>query len=117
MEEHRLKVFEKRVLRRIFGPKRDEVAEGWRKLHNEELHNLNSSPSIIRMMKSRRMRWTVHVARMVAKRNEYRIVVGKPEGKGPLGRQRLRLMNNNKMDLSELEWGGIDWTDLAQDRD
>jgi hypothetical protein len=83
-------VFENRVLRRIFGPKRDEVTGGWRKLHNEELHNLYFSPSIIRMIKSRRMRWTRHIARIGVKRNTYRILVGNPEGKGPLGRPRRR---------------------------
>jgi hypothetical protein len=77
-------VFENRVLRRIFGPKRDEVTGGWRKLHNEELHSLYSSPSIIRMIKSRRMIWAGHVARMGAGRNSYRIFVAKPEGKRPL---------------------------------
>jgi hypothetical protein len=80
-KEHRPRVFENRTLRRIFGPKRDEVTGGWRKLHNEELHNLYSSPSIIRMLKSRRMRWAGHVARMGEKRNAYRKLVGKPEGK------------------------------------
>jgi hypothetical protein len=77
-EEHRLRVFENRVLRRIFGPKRDEVRGGWRKLHNEEPHNLYSSPSIIGMIKSRSMRWAWHVARMGKKRNAYRILVGNP---------------------------------------
>jgi hypothetical protein len=85
-EEPRLRVFENRVLRRIFDPKRDEVTAGWRKLHNEELHNLYSSPSTIRMTKIRRIRWEGHVARMGEKRNAYRILVGKPEGKRPLGR-------------------------------
>jgi hypothetical protein len=85
-EEHRLRVFENRVLRRIFGPKREEVTGEWRKLHNEELHNLYSSPNIIRMIKSRRMRWAGQVARMGEKRNAYRILVGKPEGRRPLGR-------------------------------
>jgi hypothetical protein len=80
-EEHRLRAFENRVLTRIFGPKRDEVTGGWRKLHNEELHNLYSSPSIIRMIKSRRVRWAGHVARMGEKRNACRILVGNPEGK------------------------------------
>jgi hypothetical protein len=86
-EEHRLRVFENRVLRRIFGPKRDEETGGWRKLHNEELRNLYSSTSIIRIIKSRRMRWAGHVARMGANRNAYRILGGMPEGKRPLGRQ------------------------------
>jgi hypothetical protein len=80
-KEHRLKVFEKRVLRRIFGPRGDEVTGVWRKLYNEELHNLHSSPIIIRMIKSKRMRWAGHVARMGETRNAYRILVGKPEGK------------------------------------
>jgi hypothetical protein len=84
-------VFENRVLRRIFGPKRDEVKGGWRKLHNEELRHLYSSPNIIRMIKSRRMRWAGHVARMGEKRNTYSLLVGKPEGKRPLGRPRPRL--------------------------
>jgi hypothetical protein len=79
-EKHRLRVFENRVLRRIFGPKRGEVTGGWRKLHNEELHNFPSSPSLIRMIKSRRIRWAGLVARMGAKRNAYGILVGKPEG-------------------------------------
>jgi hypothetical protein len=80
-EEHRLKVFENMVLRRIFGPKRDEVTSEWRKLHNKELHDLYSSPSIIRIMKSQRMRWAGHVARMGEKRNAYRLLVGKPDRK------------------------------------
>jgi hypothetical protein len=80
-EEHKLRVFENRVLRRIFGPKRDGVTGGWRKLHNEELHDLYSSPSIIRIKKLGRMRWAGHVARMGEKRNVYRLLVGKTEGK------------------------------------
>jgi hypothetical protein len=79
-----MRVFENRVLRKIFGPKRDEVIGGWRKLHNEELHNMYCSPSIIRIIKSRRMRWAGHVDRMGEKRNTYRILMGKPEGKRPL---------------------------------
>jgi hypothetical protein len=89
-------VFENRVLRRIFGPKRDEVTGSWRKLHNEELHNLYSSPSIIRMVKPRRMRLAGHVARMGEKRNAYMILVGMPEGKRPLGRPRRRWVDNVK---------------------
>jgi hypothetical protein len=81
-------VFENRVLRRIFGPKRDEVTGEWRKLHNEELHDLYSSPSIIRIIKSRSMRWAGHVARMGEKRNACRLLVGKPDGKRPIGRPR-----------------------------
>jgi hypothetical protein len=89
-EEHRLRVFEDRAQRGIFGPKRDKVIGGWRKLHNEELHNLYCSRSIIRIIKSRRMGWTRHVARMGEKRNACKILVGKPEGKKPLGRPRRR---------------------------
>jgi hypothetical protein len=110
-------VFENRVLRRIFGPKRDEVTGGWRKLHNDELHNLYSSPSIIRMIISTRMRWAEHVARMVKERNAYRILVGMLKGKRPLGRPRHRCVDNIKMDLIEIEWNGMDWIDLDQDRD
>jgi hypothetical protein len=84
-------------------------------LHNEELHDLYSSPSIIRMIKSRRLRWVGHVARIVKKRQACRILVGKPEGKSPLG--RCRLVDNIKMDLTVTGWGGMEWTDLAQDRD
>jgi hypothetical protein len=83
-------VFENRVLRRIFRPKRDEVTGGWRKLHNEELRDLYSSPSIIRIIKARKMRWAGLVARMGEKRNAYRLLVGKPEGKRPLGKPRRR---------------------------
>jgi hypothetical protein len=110
-------VFENRVLRRIFGTKRDEVTGGWRELHNEKLHSLYFSSNIIRMIKSRKMRWAGHVARMEEKRNEYSILVGKPEGKRPLGKPRRRWVDNIKMDLREIEWDGVDWIDLAQDRD
>jgi hypothetical protein len=91
-----------RVLRRIFGPKRDDETGGWIKLHNEELHNLYSSPSIIRVIKSRRMRWAGHVARMEEKRNAYRILVEKPEGKRPLRRPRCRWVDNIKIYLREI---------------
>jgi hypothetical protein len=115
-EEHKLRVFENRVLRRIFGPKGYGMTGGWRKLHNEELHNLYSSPSIIGIIKSRRMRWAGHVARMGEKRNVYRLLVGKPEGKRPLGRPRRRWINNIKMDLLEIGLNVVDWIGLAQDR-
>jgi hypothetical protein len=100
-EEHRLRVFVNRVLRRIFGPKRDEVTGEWRKLHNEELHNLYSSPDIIRQVKSRRMRWAGHVACMGEERKVYRVLVGKPQGKRPLGRPRHRREDG--------VWIGFDW--------
>jgi hypothetical protein len=109
-EEHRLRVFENRVLRRIFGPKRDEVIGGWRKLHNEELHNLYCSRSIIRMITSRRMRWAGHVARLGGRE------MGKPEGIRPLERPRRRWEDNIRMDLGEIGWGGMNWIDLHQDR-
>jgi hypothetical protein len=108
---------ENRVLKRISGPKRDEVTGGRRRLHNEELHNLYSSPSIIRMIKSRRKRWARHVARIGENRNAFRILLGKPEGKRLLGRPRRRWMDNVEMDLSVIEWGGMDWIGLAQDKD
>jgi hypothetical protein len=109
-------VFENRVLRRIFGPKRDEVTGEWRKLHNEELRDFYSSPSIIGIIKSRGMRWTGHVARLGEKRNAYRLLVGKPGGKRPLGRPGRRWMDNIGMDLGEVGWGDVDWIGLAQDR-
>jgi hypothetical protein len=96
---------------------RDETTGGWRELHNERLHSLCSSPSIIIMIKSRRMRWAGHVARIWEKRNAYRILVGKPEGKRPLGRSRHRCVENIKMDLRESGWDGMDWIDLAHNRD
>jgi hypothetical protein len=91
------------------------VTGGWRKLYNEELHNLYSSPSIIRIIKSRRMRWAGHVAQMKEKRNLYRLLVGKPEGKRGLGRPRRRWINNIKMDLLEIGLSVVDWIGLAQD--
>jgi hypothetical protein len=109
-------VFENRVLRRIFGPKRDEVTGEWRKLHNEEIRDLYSSPSIIRIIKSRRMRWAGHVARRGEKKNAYRLLVGKPEGKRPLGSPRRRWVDNIRMDLEEVGWGDVDWIGLAKDR-
>jgi hypothetical protein len=108
-EECRPRVFYKRVLRRIFGPKRDEVTGEWRKLHNEELNNLYCSPSIVRVIRSRRMRWVGHVACMGKKRGIYSILVRKREGKRPLWRHRHRWENNIRMDLQEVGWGyGLD---------
>jgi hypothetical protein len=109
-------VFENRVPRRIFGPKRDEMTGEWRKLHNEELRDLYSLPSIIRIIKSRRMSCAGHVARMGEKRNAYRLLVGKPEGKRPLGRPRCRWVENIRMDLGEVGCGDVDWIGLAKDR-
>jgi hypothetical protein len=114
-EEHRLRAFENRVLRRKFGPKKEEVTGDWRKLHNEELHKLHSAPNIIRMIKSRRVRCLGEVARMGKKRNAYRIFVGKPEGKRPLGRPRRRWVDNTKIDLREVGWVDMDWMDLVED--
>ena len=118
-EECRLRVFENRVLRRIFGPKRDEVTGEWRNLHNEELNDPYSycSPNIVRVIKLRRMRWVGHVARMGKGRGVYRVLVGKPEGKRPLGRPRRRWEDNIKMDLQEVGCGGTDWIKLIRDRD
>jgi hypothetical protein len=110
-------VFENRVLGRIFGPRREEVTGEWRKLHNEKLNDLYSSPSIIRITKSRRMRWAGHVAPMGEKRNAYRLLVGKPGGRRPLGRPRRRWLDNIRMDLVEVGWGDVDWIGLAEDRD
>jgi hypothetical protein len=109
-------LFLNRVLRRIFGPKRDEVTGGWRKLHNEELHRLYSSPSIVRVIKAKKMRWAGHVARM-GFRGAYSILIGRPEGRRPLGRPRRRWENNIKMDLTEIGFGDVDWIHLAQNRD
>ncbi|KAJ4442624.1 hypothetical protein ANN_04213 [Periplaneta americana] len=116
-EEHRLRVFENKVLRKIFGAKRDEVTGEWRKLHNAELHALYSSPDIIRNIKSRRLRWAGHVARMGESRNAYRVLVGRPEGKRPFERPRRRWEDNIKMDLREVGYDDRDWINLAQDRD
>jgi len=100
-EERKLRVFENMVLRRIFGPRRDEVTGEWRRLHNVELNGLYCSPNIVRVIKWRRMRWAGHVARMGEEREVYKVLVGKPEGKRPLGRPRRRWVDNIRMDL----WG------------
>jgi hypothetical protein len=110
-------VFENRVLRSIFGPKRDEVTGEWRKLHNEELHNLYSSSDIIRQIKSRRMKWAGHVARMGEERKVYNVLAGKPEGRRPLGRPRHRWKDEVRSDLREVGLGGVGWIRLAQDGD
>jgi hypothetical protein len=110
-------VFENRVLRRIFGPKGDEVTGERRKLHSGELHNLYSSPDIIWQIKSRRMRWAGHVAHMGEGRNVYRVLVGKPKGKRSLERPRRRWEDGIKMDLGEIDCGCVEWIHLAQDRD
>jgi hypothetical protein len=103
------------VLRRIFGPKREEDGS-WRKLHNDELHSLHSSPNIVRVIKSWRMRWAGHVARMGKGRSVYRVLVGRPGGERPLGRPRRRWEDNIKMDLREIGIDGANWIKLAQDR-
>ena len=105
------------VLRRIFGPRKDEVTGEWRRLHNEELNDLYCSPNIVRVIKSRRMRWAGHVARMGDERGVYRILVWKPEGRRPLGGPRRRWADNIRMDLQEVECGYMDWIGLTQDRD
>jgi len=105
------------VLRRIFGPRRDEVTGEWRRLHNEELNDLYSSLNNVRVIKSRRMRWAGHVARMDEERGCIESWLGNPEGWRPMGRPRRRWVNNIRMDLHEVECGYMDWIGLAQDRD
>jgi len=116
-EERRLRVFENKVLRKIFGPKRNEVTGEWGKLHNEELNDLYCSPNIVRIIKSRRKRWTGHVARLGERRGVYKVLVGKPEGKRPLGRPKRRWEDNIKKDLKEVGCGSMGWIELAEDRD
>jgi hypothetical protein len=116
-KERKLRVFENMVFRRIFGPRRDEVTGEWRSLHNEELNDFYSSPNILRVIKSRRMRWAGHVTRMGEERVVYRVLVGKPEGKRPLGRTRRRWVDNIRMDLQGVRCGYMDWIGLARDRD
>jgi hypothetical protein len=105
------------VLRRIFGLKREELAGDWRRLHSGELYNLHTSPNVIRVIQSRRMRWVVHVACVGEMREVYNILIGKHEGKRPVGRHRHRWENNSRTNLSEIRWEGVDWIHLAQDRD
>jgi hypothetical protein len=104
------------VLKSIFGPKKDDVTGEWRKLHNKELHDFYSFPSIMRIIKSRRKKWAGHVARMGEKRTVYRLLAGKPEEKIPLGRSRRRWVDNIRMDLGEVGWGDVNWIGLTQDR-
>ena len=116
-EEHRLRVFENRVLRKVFGPKRDEVTGERRKLHNEELNDLYSLPNIVRVVKSRRMGWAGHVARIGEDRGVHRVLVGKPKENRPLVRPRCRWEDNIKMDLQEVGGGRGDWMEMNQDTD
>jgi hypothetical protein len=113
----RLKVFENRALNEIFGSERNEVTGSWRKLHEGELNDLYCSSTIFRVIKSRRMKWAGHVARMGERRGLYRVLVGKPEGKRPLGISKRRGEDNIKMDLREVGCGCMDWIELAQVRD
>jgi hypothetical protein len=107
-EENSTRMLENRLMRRILGPKRDKMTGGWIKLHSEELHDLYSSPSIIRIIESRRMRWAGNAERMGEKRNAYRLLVGKQEGKRPLGRPRRRWIDNITMNLVDVGWGELD---------
>jgi hypothetical protein len=116
-EERKLRMFENMVLRRIFGPRRDEITGEWRRLYKEELNDLYSSPNTVRVIKSRRMRWAGHVACMGEEMGVYRVLVGKPEGKRPLGRPRRRWVDKIKMDFQEVGCGYMDWIGLTQDRD
>ena len=116
-EERKLRVFENRVWSRIFGLKRDKITGNWRKLHNEELNDLYSLPIIVRVIKPRRTKLAGHLARMGERRGVYSVLVGKPEGKRPLGRHRRKWEDNIKIDLQEVGCVCMDWSELAQDRD
>jgi len=115
-EKRKPRVFKNMVLRRIFGPRRDGVTGEWRRLHNEELNDLYASPNIVRVIKSRRMRWAGNVARMGEERGVYRVLVGKPDGKRPLGRPRRTWVDNIRTELQMVGCGYMDWIGLAQDR-
>ena len=110
-------MFENMALRRIFGPGRDEVTGEWRRLHNEEINDFYSSPNIVRVIKSRRMRWVGHATRMGEEMRLYRVLVGKPEGRRPQGRPSRRWLDNIRMDLQEVGCGYMDWIGLTQHRD
>jgi len=112
-EERKLRVFENMVLRRICGPRRDDVTGEWRRLHNEGLNDLYSSPNIVRMIKSRRMRWAGHVVRMGEKRGVYMVLVVKPESNRQLGRPTRKRVDNIRMDLQEVGCGYMDWIGLT----
>jgi hypothetical protein len=114
--EHKMRVIESIILRRIFGPKGDKVTGGWTKLHNEDLHNLYSSPNIIRIIKTRRMKWAGHMVRIGTERNVYGLFVRKPEGKRPLEKPRCRWIDNIKIDLLETGLDVVDWIGQPQDR-
>ena len=116
-KERKLRVFENMVLMRIFGHRSEEVTGEWRRLHNEELKALYSSPNTVRVIKSRRMKWAGHLAHMGEERGVYRVLVGKPEGRSLLGRPRHRWVDNIRVDLQEVGCGYMDWIGLAQDRD
>jgi hypothetical protein len=116
-EDRRLRVFENRVLMRMFGPKRDDVTGDWRKLHNEEVNDQYCSPNIVRVIKSRRVGWAGHVARMGNRRGLYNVLVWKPEGKRPPGSPRRTREENIMMGLQEMGCWGVDWIELAQERD
>jgi hypothetical protein len=116
-KERKLRVFENMFLRRIFGPRRDEVTGQWRRLPNQELNDLYSSPNIVRVIKSRRMRWAGYLERMGEEMGVYRDLVGKPEGRRPLGRPRRRRADNIRTDLQEVGCGYMDWIGLAKDTD
>jgi hypothetical protein len=116
-EDCGLMAFKNRVLSGMLGTKKEEVTGGWTELYNVEHHTLYFSPNIFRVIKSRRMRWVGHVAHMVYKRYEYRIFIGKPEGRRPLGRSGNWWEDNIKVDLEEIQWEDVDWIYLAKDRD